>query len=78
MHGGTDRETLSLVSHTNTHRYVSPTLAGVYTFHAQLHDAAPGEDRVKLWIDDQLVIQQWYDLHPRALIPQPSTLSGQP
>ena len=41
--------------------YISPTLAGVYTFHAQLHDEGV-DDRVKLWIDDQLVIQQWTSL----------------
>jgi len=44
--------------------YVSPTLAGVYTFHAELHHAAATgvDDRVKLWIDNQLVIQQWNSL----------------
>jgi len=42
--------------------FISPTLAGVYTFHAHFHDSTGNDDRVKLWIDNQLVIQQWNSL----------------
>ena len=43
--------------------FISPTLAGVYTFHAHFFDdAATMNDRVKLWIDNTLVIQQWASL----------------
>mmetsp|Transcript_34887 Transcript_34887/g.82189 ORF Transcript_34887/g.82189 Transcript_34887/m.82189 type:complete len:5981 (-) Transcript_34887:63-18005(-) len=42
--------------------FISPTLAGIYTFHAQLSDTSIKDDRVKLWIDDQIVIQQWNSL----------------
>jgi hypothetical protein len=48
--------------------FIAPTLAGVYTFHAHFfEDMADANtdganDRVKLWIDDTLVIQQWTSL----------------
>uniref|UniRef100_A0A7S0EWB6 PA14 domain-containing protein n=1 Tax=Hanusia phi TaxID=3032 RepID=A0A7S0EWB6_9CRYP len=45
--------------------YLSPTVAGVYTFYADLPSAsATGEsdDRVKLWIDNEVVIMQWTSL----------------
>jgi hypothetical protein len=34
----------------------------VYTFHAQFADSVGKDDRVKLWIDNNVVIQQWNSL----------------
>jgi hypothetical protein len=49
--------------------FIAPTLAGVYTFHTHFYDDKSGtnsnadlNDRVKLWIDNTLVIQQWTSL----------------
>jgi len=43
---------------------IAPTLTGTYTFYAQFSDPLDTQldDRVKLWIDNSLVIQQWNSL----------------
>ena len=46
---------------------ISPTLPGIYTFHAQFADTSGLDDRVKLWIDNNVVIQQWNSLANTAI-----------
>jgi len=42
--------------------FVKPTTATEYTFLVQMPNAAAGQERVKLWLDNKLVIDQWTSL----------------
>ena len=45
--------------HVNWSGFIRPTLTGSYTFYTAL---AETDDRLKLWIDNQLIIDQWTSL----------------
>ena len=42
--------------------FINPTSTTEYTFLVQMPNAAAGQERVKLWLDNKLVIDQWTSL----------------
>ena len=48
--------------------FLSPSAAGEYSFMVHFHDETTHDDRVKLWIDNTLVIHQWSSLLGDGLV----------
>jgi hypothetical protein len=57
--------------------FISPSAAGEYSFMLRFSDSQPGpDDRVKLWIDNTLVIHQWTSLYGAGLTLAANLMGG--